>query len=104
MEAATLQAARVPYHSAELCLDVIKLALVAAEFGNLNAISDALSAASLAVGGLKSAAANVRINIHNLEHPDSATELITKVLSMVEESRQLEDKILAQFMSRTGIG
>ncbi|MHB8089183.1 MAG: glutamate formimidoyltransferase [Anaerolineaceae bacterium] len=104
MEAATLQAARVPFHSAELCLDVIKLALVAAEFGNLNAISDALSAASLAAGGLKSAAANVRINIHNLEHPDSASELINKVLSMVEESRHLEDKILTQFMSRTGIG
>lgn len=104
MEAATLQAARVPFHSAELCLDVIKLALIAAELGNLNAISDALSAASLAAGGLKSAAANVRINIHNLEHPDSAKELITKVLSMVDESRQLEEKILAQFISRTGIG
>jgi len=104
MEAATLQAARVPYHSAELSLEVMKLALVAAELGNLNAISDALSASALAAGGLKSAAANVRINIHNLEHPDAANDLITKVLYMVEESKQLEEKILAHFLKRTGIG
>ncbi len=104
MEAATLQATRVPYHSAELSLEVMKLALVAAELGNLNAISDALSASALAAGGLKSAAANVRINIHNLEHPDAASNLITKVLYMVEESKQLEEKILAHFINRTGIG
>lgn len=104
MEAATLQATRVPYHSAELSLEVMKLALVAAELGNLNAISDALSASALAAGGLKSAAANVRINIHNLEHPDAASDLITKVLYMVEESKQLEEKILAHFLNRTGIG
>jgi glutamate formiminotransferase/formiminotetrahydrofolate cyclodeaminase len=104
MEAATLQAARVPYHSAELSLEVMKLALVAAELGNLNAISDALSASVLAASGLKSAAANVRINIHNLEHPDAASDLITKVLYMVEESKQLEEKILALFLNRTGIG
>jgi glutamate formiminotransferase/formiminotetrahydrofolate cyclodeaminase len=94
----------VPYHSAELSLEVMKLALVAAELGNLNAISDALSASVLAASGLKSAAANVRINIHNLEHPDAASDLITKVLYMVEESKQLEEKILALFLNRTGIG
>jgi glutamate formiminotransferase/formiminotetrahydrofolate cyclodeaminase len=104
MEAATLQAARVPYHSAELSLEVMKLALVAAKLGNSNAISDALSASALAAGGLKSAAANVRINIHNLEHPDAASDLITKVLYMVEESKKLEEKILALFLNRTGIG
>lgn len=104
MEAATLQAARVPFHSAELCLKVIKLALQAAESGNLNAISDACSAAALAAGGLKSAAANVRINIHSLANPDSANELITKVLYMMEQSNLLEEKIQAQFIGRTGIG
>ncbi|PKN90519.1 MAG: hypothetical protein CVU45_02245, partial [Chloroflexi bacterium HGW-Chloroflexi-7] len=103
MEAATLQAARVPYQTAELCLKVIKLALVAAELGNLNAVSDALSAAALAAGGLKSAAANVRINIHNLQQPDAANDLTTNVLVMVEESKRLEEKILELFLYRTGI-
>ncbi len=104
MEAATLHAAQVPFHSAELCLKVVKLAFQAAELGNLNAISDAYSAAVLAAGGLKSAAANVRINIHNLEHPDSANDLISKVMNMMEESNKIEEKIQAQFIGRTGIG
>ncbi len=104
MEAATLHAARVPFHSAELCLKVLKLAVQAAELGNLNAISDAVSAASLAIGGLKSAAANVRINIHSLNNPDAANELITKVLYMIDESARLEEKILEHFRHRTGIG
>lgn len=104
MEVATLNAAKVPFHSAELCLQVLKLALKAAELGNLNAISDALSAGALAAGGLKSAAANVRVNIHNLQNPDAASDLITKVLYMVEESSRLEGEIRAQFVGRTGIG
>jgi glutamate formiminotransferase / formiminotetrahydrofolate cyclodeaminase len=104
MEAATLNAAQVPFHSAELCLKVLKLALKAAELGNLNAISDALSAGALAAGGLKSAAANVRINIHNLQNPDAANDLITTILYMIEESSRLEGEIRAQFVGRTGIG
>ena len=104
MEAATLHAARVPFHSAELCLQVMKLAVLAAELGNINAVSDALSAASLAAGGLKSAAANVRINIHNLENLDSAGDLITKALYMVDEAKKLEEKTLEFFVHRTGIG
>jgi glutamate formiminotransferase / formiminotetrahydrofolate cyclodeaminase len=104
MEAAPLQAARVPFHSAELCLRVMKLALQAAELGNLNAISDALSAASLAAGGLKSAAANVRININNLKNPDAANELKEKVIVMTEEAKQLEERSFRQFLDRTGIG
>jgi glutamate formiminotransferase / formiminotetrahydrofolate cyclodeaminase len=103
MDAATLHAAKVPFHSAELCLQVLKLALQAAEFGNLNAISDALSAASLAAGGLKSAAANVQINIHNLEHPESASDLVIKVMDMVKESKRLEDQVMEQFLSRSGM-
>lgn len=104
LEAATLHAARVPFHSAELCLEVMKLSLQAAELGNLNAVSDAFSAASLAAGALKSAAANVRINIQSLENPEAANELITKVLLMVEESKRLEDKVQDLFLERSGIG
>jgi glutamate formiminotransferase / formiminotetrahydrofolate cyclodeaminase len=103
MEAATLQAAQIPFHSAELSFQVMKLALQAAEFGNLNAISDALSASALAAGGLKSAAANVRINIQNLQNPDSASDMIIKVMRMVDEAKELEDKVLAQFIGRSGI-
>jgi glutamate formiminotransferase / formiminotetrahydrofolate cyclodeaminase len=104
MEAAILQAARVPHHTAEMCLKVIKLAHTAASLGNLNAISDALSAAHLASAALKSAAANVRINIHSLNDPSAVKSLLEDTTRIVHEAEELEGSILKIFSERSGIG
>ena len=104
MEAATLEAARIPHHTAGLCLEVLKLASTAASHGNTNAISDALSAAHLACAALKSAAANVRINIHSLRDPEPVKGLLLETQEMVKAAEQIEKDILRVFSERGGIG
>jgi formiminotetrahydrofolate cyclodeaminase len=71
---ATLQAAEVPLEVAGKALRVMELALEAARFGNLNAISDAGSGVNLAFAALHSAAYNVRINISSLEDPKAGAK------------------------------
>ncbi len=51
---------------------MIELAAEVAETGNANAVSDALSAAALAHAGLKAAAANVRVNMADLQDVSAA--------------------------------
>ena len=63
IHAATLEAARVPLKTAEMTLDVMRLAEQAAAQGNTNAITDAWSAAALAHAAISCAGANVRINL-----------------------------------------
>jgi glutamate formiminotransferase/formiminotetrahydrofolate cyclodeaminase len=101
MEAATVKATEIPYHTAGLCLQVLHLAQQAASLGNINAISDALSASHLACAALKSAAANVRINIHSLKDPTPMQDLLQKTKSMVDEAETLEKEIAKFFFERT---
>ena len=103
MEAATVEAARVPYKTVKLCIEVLELARIAATLGNLNAISDALSSAHFASAALKSAAANVSINIHSLKDPSPVKEILTETQSMVHQGCELEESVYKSFMNRTGI-
>jgi glutamate formiminotransferase/formiminotetrahydrofolate cyclodeaminase len=85
LEHATLQAAAVPLDVARQAAQVIELAAEAAETGNANAISDALSAATLAHAGLKAAAANVRVNMAELQDMSAAKPWLV-VLGKLEAS------------------
>jgi glutamate formiminotransferase/formiminotetrahydrofolate cyclodeaminase len=69
---ATTQAAAVPLDVARQAVEVIELAAEAAESGNANAISDAVSAAALGHAGLKAAAANVCVNAAGLSDVSTA--------------------------------
>lgn len=102
MEAATIEAARVPFHSAGLCLKVMELALQAATHGNLNAISDATSAAHLALAATKSAAANVRINLHSLSEPEKMKSLLTDSQALLMKAHAIEADVLDMFDQRSG--
>ena len=85
LEHATLQAAAVPLDVARQAAQVIELAAEVAETGNANAISDALSAATLAHAGLKAAAANVRVNMAELQDASAAKPWLV-VLGKLEAS------------------
>lgn len=103
MDAATMQAARVPHHTADLCLQVLKLSNTAALLGNVNALSDALSAAHLSCAALKSAAANVRINVGSLSVPTPAQEMLLDTSRMVGEAEELERSIGKIFLDRSAL-
>lgn len=61
------RAAHVPYEICRYSRDVIKAAQVVTRWGNVNAISDAVSAAELAAGAFRSAKANVLINLRSIK-------------------------------------
>lgn len=67
IEQAYLHATEVPLRVARDAVATMSLAVIAAEVGNLNAISDAGSAGFLAQAGLRGAALNVRANAGELK-------------------------------------
>lgn len=85
VEAATLQASRVPLEVMRQLVEVLELAVQVVEHGNLNALTDAASGAELAQAALRSASLNVRINVSALQ--DSAM-----VSSLWEELTAIQDR------------
>lgn len=86
-----IRAARVPLGAMHHLMEVLELAALVAEHGNLNALTDAATAAELAGAALRSASLNVRVNLSGL-----ADQLETA--TMWDEVQTLEDRaaILAQ--------
>ena len=83
LEAAMLEAARIPLRAAVVASEVLDLAERIAPIGNKNAASDAGVAAQLAAAGLRGALLNVRINLPYLaeDEPmrDSAPDEIARL-------------------------
>jgi formiminotetrahydrofolate cyclodeaminase len=67
VQAATLQAIKVPYEVAQTCVKVLELAGEVAKTGNANAITDAGTGAVLANAAFNGAVMNVQINLTSLE-------------------------------------
>src|SRR3989475_8433061 len=80
MQSAYERATTVPLDTMQACSDALGIALVAAEKGNRNAISDAGVAALVAEAGLRGAGLNVRINLVALRN--------NELRSLVEERLQ----------------
>lgn len=93
VDRATLQAAMVPHQVASLAMDVLRLALSAVEFGNLNAISDAASAAHLAIAAVRSAGLNVRINQKSLQNPERIKDLVADLTQYNQEISEIEQRL-----------
>jgi len=103
VQSATLTATRVPLDAARQCLEVQELALQAVELGNLNAISDAASGATLARSALVCAAYNVRINLTGLEDESVKAGLLTDIRVVENRSVELEKSLQALLTQRGGM-
>jgi glutamate formiminotransferase/formiminotetrahydrofolate cyclodeaminase len=100
LEQATIQAAGVPLDVARRAVEVIALAAEAAETGNSNAISDAISAAALGHAGLKAAAANVRVNAAGLSDVSAAKPWLKELEELEARASSAETKAQAVLPSR----
>ena len=100
---ATLHAAEVPLNVCRLAKRALQLANEVAEQGNLNAASDAGTAAALAVAALRGAGANVRINL--LEYPDvkESEAWLKALVALEDESKSLDQAIRATLQERASI-
>ena len=103
IQEAIYNAAGVPLESAQHVLDVHKLAVEAAEIGNINAISDAASAATLAKAAVTCAGYNVRINCLSLNDQDKVDRLLKSIDMVEEEQIILANKLRLTLSERGGM-
>jgi glutamate formiminotransferase/formiminotetrahydrofolate cyclodeaminase len=99
IQEATVQAALVPLGVAERSTDTIELAVETAQKGNVNAISDAASAAALARACYQGASLNVRINAQGLKDQKQAKEWIKTLEELnkrIDRAEKALEKALAE--------
>ncbi len=94
LEEAAKGAAQVPLKTMRHSLDALHHAKVAAEKGNINAITDAGVAAHALMAAIEGAALNVRVNLGNVSDEKFIKEITTEVEKMIEEGRKVKDEIL----------
>jgi glutamate formiminotransferase/formiminotetrahydrofolate cyclodeaminase len=99
---ATLNAAHVPLHVAEGAVKVMELALSCVESANVNAISDAASAAAMAKAGLTAAGYNVRINVAALPDPSAGEQYLSQVRELEKQALEIEKSIRQEMEERGG--
>lgn len=92
IDSALLGAAEIPLESARACLEVARLALVCAEKGNQNAVTDAGVAALLAGSGARGAAYNVLINLKSLPQSPASQRIRDELTRVLDEVATLQDK------------
>jgi glutamate formiminotransferase/formiminotetrahydrofolate cyclodeaminase len=87
--ASTMAAAQTPLYTSEQSLEVLKLLMMAAEKGNINAITDAGTGAALAMAALAGAGANVRTNLSAYPEDNRAHSILVKLKAVEKEASVL---------------
>ena len=100
---ASFTAGAVPLQTAEMCLQVMKLACRMAEIGNLNAISDAASGVYQAKAGLEAAYLNVEINLLGYEQESQAISLLEQAKVLRQEAEEIMPKLRSLLEDRAGL-
>ena len=95
LQAALLGAADVPLRVAEAAVEVGALSAVAAEIGNVNAVSDAGVAAVLAEAAAQSAALNVKINLAWITDEPFKRDAWSRIEAALIEAGHLRAAVLA---------
>jgi glutamate formiminotransferase/formiminotetrahydrofolate cyclodeaminase len=103
INAASIYAATVPLHVGRKALEILKLACKAAELGNLNAISDAASAAAQAQAALEAAGLNVRINLLGIEKQAEPARMLEEIASLEEQAAELKAALKVVLNLRGGL-
>ncbi len=104
IQAASIQAALVPLQVTRDTFAVLKLAVKAASIGNVNAISDAGTAAAFCRAAIKGAGLNVRINLLGLEKETQAARMLTELENIEKQAEKLSEEMSAILNNRGGLG
>jgi glutamate formiminotransferase/formiminotetrahydrofolate cyclodeaminase len=103
LEQATLVAIAVPLRTAALATNSMELAIQVASSGNLNAISDAASAAALGRASLTGAGLNVRINCAGLLDQARGADFIRQVIALEIRADQLDTELKQILIERANL-
>ncbi len=103
IQIATWNAAHVPLHTVANSVKVMELAARCAKVGNLNAISDAMSAAALARAALTAAGYNVRINLKTLDDRSAGERMLKELRDFENQAGKIETEIRKTMEERGGV-
>ena len=103
IQAASINAAEVPLHVARNGLNILRLALKAAEIGNVNAITDAGTAAAFAKSAIMGASLNVRVNLLGLEKETDPARMLNELKRIEKETEKLESELRPILFTRAGL-
>lgn len=103
IQAASINAAEVPLHVARNSLSILRLALKAARIGNVNAITDAGSAAAFARSAIKGAGLNVRVNLLGLEKETDPARMLSELKRIDKEAEKIESELRGILAERGGL-
>jgi formiminotetrahydrofolate cyclodeaminase len=81
----------------------MELAALCARDGNLNAISDAMSASALARAALTAAGYNVRINLNSLEDKEAGETMLQELRDLEKKADKIEKEIRKTMEERGGV-
>jgi formiminotetrahydrofolate cyclodeaminase len=95
MQAAYQRAAEVPLETMAACSEALDLALVAAQKGNRNAITDAGVAALLAEAGIRGSSLNVRINLSALKDRQVRDRIEARLAQIVTAADKVGHDVMA---------
>lgn len=103
LQNASLHAAKVPLKVVKLSHEVLTLALQAIETGNVNAISDAGSAAVLSQASLSGAGMNVKINLLPYSDDPEAVQILSELTEIEKTAGEIRDAVRTALIDRGGI-
>ncbi|HET7378181.1 MAG TPA: cyclodeaminase/cyclohydrolase family protein, partial [Anaerolineae bacterium] len=103
IQIATQHATDVPLNAARLCLELLSLVNEVATHGNVNAASDAASAAIMARAAIDAAGINVRINAASLDDKNLARQTVEKLNDIRSQAAQRIDQILLMVEKRAAL-
>lgn len=101
---ANLFATEAPLAAAEACATLMEIAIEVARKGNLNAVSDAGSAAMLACAGLHAGIMNIRVNLPGIADPDRQAIVRDRVRRLEIDGEKRRGEALAAVFGRIGPG
>jgi len=102
IQAACKEATMVPYAIAEQCLEVAKLSEVAADIGNVGAVSDAGVAALIADAAAQSAALNVKINLTTIKDSAFNEEKWAGIKDILSRMQKLKETVVEVTYKKLG--
>jgi len=103
IEDSTYEATQVPMQVAQWSVLVLALSERVAALGNINAITDAGSAAALAMASIKSAGYNVKINLSDLADGVTLERMQTQINQIEQRAIKLEQLTLNTIKERGNI-
>jgi formiminotetrahydrofolate cyclodeaminase len=93
----------VPMQTLEACVEVLRLATVVVEKGNLNAVSDGGAGVLSAYAGMLTAAINVRINLNAIKDTAFVQEMEAKMEALVAEGEAARARAWQILQTKLGL-